>query len=60
MSYSYGPTVIYPPAAFAMDQPFAFEASKENYLAMHSGVPSKVRHQPSLGPKQNLTFRTAI
>lgn len=30
-----------------MDQPFGFEAAKENYLAMHSGVPSKVSLPPS-------------
>ncbi|WIA18763.1 hypothetical protein OEZ85_003448 [Tetradesmus obliquus] len=28
-----------------MDQPFGFEAAKENYLAMHSGVPSKASSQ---------------
>lgn len=45
MSYSYGPTVVYPVSAFSMGEPFGFEA-KENYSgltqAMHA-VPAKVR-----------------
>jgi hypothetical protein len=40
-----------------MDQPFGFEATKENYLAMHSGVPSKVRQQPSPAHKHSFMSR---
>jgi hypothetical protein len=45
MSYSYGPTVVYPVSAFSMGEPFGFEA-KENYAALNQGmhaVPAKVR-----------------
>lgn len=46
MSYSYGPTVVYPVSAFSMGEPFGFEA-KENYAALQQGmhaVPAKVSH----------------
>jgi hypothetical protein len=46
MSYSYGPTVVFPVSAFSMGEPFGFEA-KENYAALQQGmhaVPVKVSH----------------
>jgi hypothetical protein len=46
MSYSYGPTMVYPVSAFSIGEPFGFEA-KENYAALQQGmhaVPAKVSH----------------
>lgn len=61
MSYSYGPTVVYPVTAFSMGEPFGYEA-KENFAALQQGLhamPVKVRLVGSLRPVNAATEPSA-